>query len=241
MTLNTKIFILNKIDPEEVYEFCNNLLGVRKNDLPTEVNREDDKIHNRIAQGLPAILWVGFNQDGSPIKGSTEYGFAEPESYYIKVSFDTGYGYSGENGEHCDALHGKYILALEKWLSARDMHLAWQNEYTGELSYDSQNLKQFMGEYFYNAAKKELRGESGVTKSITTEDETTTWASFPIHESFVISSHTHDVLHAKAQTEYFGGFLELALGRYPEGIGPGTVLSREDALALAEFIQDTLA
>lgn len=60
---------------------------------------------------------------------------AEPTSNgwaAIEVTFDTAYGYQGENGESCSDLHARLIRALGQWLDARGLPWKWQNEYSGE-------------------------------------------------------------------------------------------------------------
>lgn len=50
----------------------------------------------------------------------------------IEVTFDTAYGYRGEDGESCSDLHARLVTALGRWLDARGLPWKWQNEYTGD-------------------------------------------------------------------------------------------------------------
>lgn len=68
----------------------------------------------------------------------TENGWAA-----IEVSFDTAYGYRGENGETCNQLHARYVGQLGAWLDKRGIPWKWKNEYTGEWFDGYEGLAEF--------------------------------------------------------------------------------------------------
>lgn len=123
-----------------------------------EYRRGQKWLNNPCGIGLPAWLWLYYGADGpfalhehdkycaTEVGGEwghtqedvdrhaadiaadpTENGWAA-----IEVSFDTAYGYRGDNGESCSDLHARLVTALGQWLDARGLPWKWQNEYTGE-------------------------------------------------------------------------------------------------------------
>lgn len=76
MTLSTNVYILDSIDAEEVFVFCQGMLTKYDEDRRTPERQrrsegtsdwrgaESRRISNEIGQGLPAILDIGYRVDG---------------------------------------------------------------------------------------------------------------------------------------------------------------------------------
>jgi hypothetical protein len=64
----------------------------------------------------------------------------------VKLSFDTGYSYDGENGETCTELHAMLIVQIGNWLDSQGVSWKWMNEYTGDVHESYAGLKEFLGE-----------------------------------------------------------------------------------------------
>ncbi|MFF0597878.1 hypothetical protein [Streptomyces antibioticus] len=76
MTLNTRVYVLDKVDPHETFRFCRELLGAT--DRHVWFDRQDSTyadgewavrpgspwtVANRLGQGLPAILAISYRPD----------------------------------------------------------------------------------------------------------------------------------------------------------------------------------
>lgn len=58
---------------------------------------------------------------------------------WLKVDFDTAYGYSA-NGMGCGDLHAALVAGLGQWLTSQGVRWLWQNEFTGEIHDDPRRL-----------------------------------------------------------------------------------------------------
>jgi len=166
MTLCTHIAIGKPHHVREIFDFCRTLLDTPAG-TPVEAGPEEGSplayadgrkwIANPGGIGLGAWLWVYYGVDG-PMRhvhdkwctdddGVCEYADSENPTdngwAAIDVTFDTAYGYRGENNESCSDLHARLVSALGAWLDARGLPWKWQNEYTGEWSDRFDNLDAF--------------------------------------------------------------------------------------------------
>ncbi|TQF04784.1 hypothetical protein E6W39_24350 [Kitasatospora acidiphila] len=160
MTLDTRIFVLDQIDPQEVFQHCRELLGCtdshRWTDETWSANSGHWTLSNTPGQGLPAWLML-FYRPGTPLRTSEqaaehdegicnlpdcswydeEAGACDGSDHlpacWLTVSFDTAYGYSDERGYGCGDLHAELVARLGQWLDARGIRWSWQNEFTGEI------------------------------------------------------------------------------------------------------------
>lgn len=168
MSRVTTVFILQKTDPKEVFDFCNSLMGAEN---PRVKNTSNERGYisyaNEWDQGLPALMSVLAHEERD----------VNPEAYYdelyeedfidcddpeprmmepacaISLSFDTTYGYRDEFGG-VDNLHGRYIIALHDWLAEKGISLKWKEEYTGDIHDGLNNIDRMIGNekssVFYN-------------------------------------------------------------------------------------------
>lgn len=154
MTLSTNIYILDEVDPHEVFNYCNSNL-LKASDPRTE--DKNDKwsedgvmtLMNLPGQGLPAWLISHYREDGSPLYSEDQYdddGSEEPylmhPACYMYLDFDTAYGYSDEYGG-CSTLHARYIVDLFNMLREKGVRIKWQNEFTGEYFDGIDGLEEF--------------------------------------------------------------------------------------------------
>lgn len=163
MTLNTKFYITTDgIDPNTVW---NALLDmVEPEDFPlsredyTETEDADErgwgpkgstKTNTRVGIGLNAWCFMWHNEDGSALVYDEEHTDDPDEDIwftprgYIRLDFDTAYGYRGPNGEDCSDLHGRIVARLAEIVTAMGGEYAWQDEFTGEWFTDLSHIPDF--------------------------------------------------------------------------------------------------
>lgn len=154
MTLSTEVYILDEVDPAEVFRFCQALL-TKYDDRPGAHEqkwkddggwRDDDSrcIRNEIGQGLPAILDVTYRiggpltteamaaahtEDCEDAEESCHY--YHPRACWLDVDFDTAYGYRDKRGWGCSDLHAAVVSELGAWLTSQGIRWEWRNEFTG--------------------------------------------------------------------------------------------------------------
>ncbi|WP_031467115.1 hypothetical protein [Sciscionella sediminilitoris] len=63
----------------------------------------------------------------------------------VVLSFDTAYGYRGDNGERCSELHVRLMSKLGKWLDDQGLEWKWCNEYTDEWHDRYDGMVAFVG------------------------------------------------------------------------------------------------
>lgn len=155
MTLSTDIYVLDKIDPMEVFNYCNTeLLGVtepRFSDGESTWDKGTRRIMNAPGQGLNAWLTVSASLDGSPLHREDVYEddddledgpYLMSPKTYLTINFDTGYSYKDEYGG-CETLHRRYIENLHDWLSEKGIAIRWRDEFTGDIHDGLNGLKGF--------------------------------------------------------------------------------------------------
>ena len=134
MTLNTAILIHSDINPKEVYDFLNNLVGKREDGLPTVVHAgvaqysNDPNLYeytNELGQGLLAILEVKYHGDGTPFKGVDYFGYTEEPPV---IDPDDPYGSDGEEDSYYASLRtiGDFNIAV-----SLDTGYAYMDEFGG--------------------------------------------------------------------------------------------------------------
>lgn len=95
-----------------------------------------------VGQGLPAWTYIHFGAAGTWAQPHDEY--AEDSDYdedgepaiqspkhFARIDFDTAYGYRGENGESCSALHVELMKRVGAWLDEQSVPWKWRDEFTG--------------------------------------------------------------------------------------------------------------
>ena len=169
MTLSTNIYILDPVDPMEVFNFVNKYLlkveNPRFNHAPATSYQKDEKgewnevedpeimdLSNNVGQGFDAWFISKYRKNG-PLY--TEDQIDDDEDYvepylmdpacFMKLDFDTAYGYSDKLGG-CSQLHSRYIVALHDWLATKGVRIKWQNEFTGEYHDGLDGLDEFAGD-----------------------------------------------------------------------------------------------
>lgn len=156
MTLSTDVYILDEIDPGEVFQFCQGLLAKYDDRPGTHEQEWDDRatwrddgsrlLGNKIGQGLPAILDVTYRpsaplatqeQSEAHTEDCDDDGdscrYNHPTACWLNVDFDTAYGYRDKRGWGCGDLHAALVAELGAWLDGRGVDWAWRNEFTGEV------------------------------------------------------------------------------------------------------------
>lgn len=132
MTLDTRVRIVDPLPPEDVFAFARSLIGAT-----------DEHKHNRRegcylgitslimepGQGLSAWLMVDWHPDGPFPREDDE---PDAPDACIEVSFDTGYGYSDDQGRGCSALHRELTAKLGEWLDDRRADWWAYDEFAGE-------------------------------------------------------------------------------------------------------------
>lgn len=167
MTLNTSIYILDEVDPMEVYNFVNKHLLKVTNPITLHRPYKDwskDKgytehpdimdLDNEVGQGFDAWYMSKYRKSGEPLYPEDHYedwsvGEDDEEDLHLtnpacfmELSFDTAYGYVSKVGG-CSQLHTTYIIALHDWLEAKGVRIKWQNEFTGEIHDGLDGLEEF--------------------------------------------------------------------------------------------------
>lgn len=165
MTLDTRVYVHDKVDAMAVFIKMNQLLGATE---ATKCRTDNDSIRNQPRQGLPAWLIVYCDPAGqkprradpSPCDEDCEeyredYGSCERNHRtpcWLEVSIDTTYGYRGEDDEGCSELHARLITELGSWLDKRGVRWSWQNEFTDEVHSRYNGLVDFAGSGIQAAA-----------------------------------------------------------------------------------------
>lgn len=164
MTLDTRVYIADRIDYREVFVKCNQLIeaheGIKFTDEPVSEWEDGERkrgpedgewlIWNEPGQGLCALLDVSYRKDG-PLRSPGDHSrYCEPEDHcggncapsaWVEVSFDTAYGYSGPEGG-CGDLHARLVAELGRWLDGKGIRWSWQNELTGEIHRGYEGLEE---------------------------------------------------------------------------------------------------
>lgn len=171
MTLNTDVYVLDEVDPMEVFRFCQGLLAKFDDQhRPTSEQRfrqNANSINNEGMQGLPAWLCLDHGA-GKPLRTAEEAaahaedcnlpgnpyyeadsedcdgaGYSHRPACWLELDFDTAYGYS-VNGMGCGDLHAVLVGELGEWLTGRGVRWLWQNEFTGEIHDDPKKLVELV-------------------------------------------------------------------------------------------------
>ena len=145
MTLSTDIYLRNPLDPEFVFRRCQALIAaydLRQRSIHAyRVVTTPNSIGNAPWQNLPAWLTVYHNNGSLIVPDLDNYVPDDPDdpdispSHYVRVNFDTAYGYTYEsetiqfNG--ASDLHAALISRLGLWLHNQNILWSWRNEFTG--------------------------------------------------------------------------------------------------------------
>lgn len=170
MTLNTKFYITTDgIDPNTVWNALIDM--VEPEDFPLsreDYTRAEDadekgwgptgsiKTNTQPGIGINAWCFMWHNEDGSEIYRSPEETDDPSEvdwendilyvpRAYIRLDFDTAYGYRGPNNESCSDLHGRIVARLAEIVTSMGGEYIWQDEYTGEWFTDLSHIPDFGG------------------------------------------------------------------------------------------------
>jgi hypothetical protein len=153
MTLDTRIYVLDRIDHRELFARCGQLIGADEG-----IKFTDDQdcaygdadplaqpwtIANNPGQNLCARLMVHY-RPGAPLRTEAQASAHDMDcegACYAEVSFDTAYGYRGPDGG-CGDLHVRLVTQLGQWLDGRGIRWQWRNEFTGEVFWGYEGLDQ---------------------------------------------------------------------------------------------------
>jgi hypothetical protein len=157
MTLSTNIYILDPVDPLEVFNFVNKYLLNAENPRfkhePYKWGNDPEimTLSNEGGQGFDAWFMSKYRK-GGPLYTEDqidEEDYDEPyltdPACFMKLDFDTAYGYNVPGIGGCSQLHSRYIVALHAWLAAKGVRIKWQNEFTGEYHDGLDGLEEFAG------------------------------------------------------------------------------------------------
>lgn len=138
MTLCTRVAIGLPTNVHEVFAYCRTLLGA-SDSISIEKGWDWDKVNRTLRHpagvGLDALLWLTYGADGPIIRDEDEEsGEGDlPKGWSaIEVSFDTAYGYRGEDGESCSELHARLVRQLGEWLDRKGLSWKWHDEFYGD-------------------------------------------------------------------------------------------------------------
>lgn len=135
MTLNTHVYVHDEIVPAVVFAKCQELIGAETASTSDRGNEPwDDSrcLMNEPGQGFPAWLMLDYRMDG-PLRVEEGDEDDYDPACYLRISFDTAYGYADEMGRGCGDLHACYVAELGRWFDDREVAWSWQNEFTGEI------------------------------------------------------------------------------------------------------------
>ena len=167
MTLNTKFFITTPgIDPDTVWNALLDTVEpkgfpINRKDYTDVSNSDTDhwgpagSIHTitKVGIGLNAWCFMWHNEDGSALAYDEDH-TDDPEKEdpdeeiwftprgYIKLDFDTAYGYRDEYGG-CSDLHGRIVTHLASIVEEHGGEYIWQDEFTGEWFTDLSHIPYF--------------------------------------------------------------------------------------------------
>lgn len=166
MTLSTKVYFLDPINPLDVHAYCNELLGapatVRFEQKDTDYSGNPrPSISNEPMQGLPAWLFVHYGIGDAPRQelctDPTHFGEDSDDNeekwdcehshfatHHVMVDFDTAYSYRDALGG-CTELHARFIFQLADWAAERKVRIGWKNEFTGDCFHGTEGLGEFIG------------------------------------------------------------------------------------------------
>lgn len=159
MTLDTRMYVHDEVDPHQLFHYFRGLLGAGPqhpfNDREVSAIYEPGEWHvgNQLGIGLPALVYVAYRKDGAlrpdgdacstSCDPEDDYHHHEP-AHWCKVSMDTAYGYRDEQGRHCGQLHACYVTELGRWLDERGVSWSWENEYNGEIHGGADRYERLM-------------------------------------------------------------------------------------------------
>jgi hypothetical protein len=153
VTLDTRIYIHDRVSIQDVFLKLNQLLGATE---ATRCTVKPDSIWNEPAQGLDAWLIVSGDPHGREYRRDRAEphdedcepgcGYQHPPACWLEVSLDTAYGYNGPEGS-CGGLHARLIMELGQWLDSRGKeHWSWRNEFTGDIHQRYDGLDELIGD-----------------------------------------------------------------------------------------------
>lgn len=166
MTLNTYFYITTPgIDPDTVWNALLDMVEPegfeRSRDEYTETGDKAVRdwgpkgvtnANTKVGIGLYAWCFLSYMEDGSTIPldvDETDDKDAEggdmvyrPRSY-VRLDFDTSYGYRGPNGEGSSGLHGRIVTRLAEVVTEQGGEYAWHDEFEGEWFTDLDHIPDF--------------------------------------------------------------------------------------------------
>lgn len=166
MTLNTRFYIttdgidpgtvwnalLDMVEPEDFQRTREDYTEV--SDAPSWGPKGAIRTNTKVGIGLNAWCFMHHNTDGSEIpldddetsdidREDLEVGqFFVPQSF-IRLAFDTVYGYRGPNNEGCSDLHGRIVTRLAEIVTSMGGEYAWHDEYEGKWYTDLDHIPDF--------------------------------------------------------------------------------------------------
>lgn len=160
MTLSTYIYVHGRVSMPELFTACQSALTDHDGpDFrgPAAQRWEDDKLGgdacrmNKPGQDLPAWLLLYHNVDVPLVADAAAHdqycdadcdGGSHDPAHWLRVNFDTAYGYRGAGGMGCGTLHAILVAVIGKWLDARGVAWSWRNEFTGEVHQRYDGLRE---------------------------------------------------------------------------------------------------
>lgn len=163
MTLDTRVYVIDEIDLQELFTKCQSLLTQYDEQGRTPEQQTTkmypDSLDNTPGQNLPAWLivyhggerprrtqeQVDAHDEDCNLPTSEYYDDEEPDcdgvtgwshrapACWYEVSFDTAYGYRDSEGRGCGDLHALLVAELGVWLDERGKRWKWKLESTGEI------------------------------------------------------------------------------------------------------------
>ena len=165
MTLATNMWILDPVAIDDIWPVGRALIHelsdrsgpAEFSDRPSYGTSEFDGLRTRghgIGQGFCSMYDVDYHADGGVIQDGTithESWCDDPcddeharDAFpaYVRIEFDTTYGYRDSRGWGCGDLHAALVGAIGRWCDERGLRWCWENEFTGEIHQGADGLDE---------------------------------------------------------------------------------------------------
>lgn len=148
MTLNTRVAIVQEIDPQAAFRLALDAICIAAGEAdriataqvrgPSVHENGTASVGTVLGQGLPGIVDCDY-RIGGPLHAEDYYDrtYLDPgetatldtPACWVEIGWDTAYSFAGANGIGCSDLHSIAITLVHKALAERGIDIHWYNEY----------------------------------------------------------------------------------------------------------------